>query len=694
MKDYCKYVDVFYGNGEITEFPETGLASKWFYIKALCGNTTPHAVLPFGRMSVGAYSGGYPTGYGTHYPNSCGGIKKLWDKMKIRGFSHLHESGTGAIDYYYNYAIAVPFYGRIEKINEYYDFENETGVPGLYSVEFNDVLCRVTTNADTAFHSYKFKKAGGRLAVDFSNDGLSKVFDNRYNAVPQECNVIKKDESTVYFSGILSGIKLYFCVKAFGKNIGAKIFTGDFESSCTKLYKSEANCAFGALFDFDGSEIELKVSYSTRDFDSAEKQVNALGAAFDETAASAYAVWNKYLGAIDIETDDETLKGKFYSNLYHSLIKPVKLTGESVLGVEGETVVDFGTFWDMYKTALPLIFALYKTEGEKITKSIVNISRTLEKIPCCFGLTSMLVAENQAKMLGILTLCEGYYHGLCTAEEIDECLKRELEREDFVRFIEEGDFERYTHILDSADACFDTAKITRDEDFKAKLLTLYKNFEKAYDESGIMSENSPYYEGDRFTYSFRLHPFMEERVALSGGKEKFAKQLDTFFGFNGESLKQVTDTEMAWKILAETHHHRFEGFNNECDMETPFAYIFADRHDRLCEIVREAVKVSYKTGRGGIPGNNDSGGLSSLFVWLCLGLFPNTGSGRFLIGCPQVDGAKITLSNGKTLTVKANRRTKESFTVKSVSFNGKKIENYQIETDKLLEGGEMVFEIV
>ena len=109
MKDLCKYADVFYGNGEITEFPETGLASKWFYIKALCGNTTPHAVLPFGRMSVGAYSGGYPTGYGTHYPNSCGGIKKLWQKMKIRGFSHLHESGTGAIDYYYNYAIAVPF---------------------------------------------------------------------------------------------------------------------------------------------------------------------------------------------------------------------------------------------------------------------------------------------------------------------------------------------------------------------------------------------------------------------------------------------------------------------------------------------------------------------------------------------------------------------------------------------------------
>ena len=56
--ELCKYVDVFYGNGETDRFFEDGLASKWFYIKALCGNTTPHAVLPFGKMSVGAYSGG------------------------------------------------------------------------------------------------------------------------------------------------------------------------------------------------------------------------------------------------------------------------------------------------------------------------------------------------------------------------------------------------------------------------------------------------------------------------------------------------------------------------------------------------------------------------------------------------------------------------------------------------------------
>lgn len=94
-RDLCRYADVFLGNGETDRFFEDGLASKWFYIKALCGNTFPHATLPFGKMSVGVYSSGYPTGYGTHFPNSCGAIRKLGDEHKIFGFSHLHQSGTG-----------------------------------------------------------------------------------------------------------------------------------------------------------------------------------------------------------------------------------------------------------------------------------------------------------------------------------------------------------------------------------------------------------------------------------------------------------------------------------------------------------------------------------------------------------------------------------------------------------------------
>ena len=60
------------------------------------------------------------------------------------------------------------------------------------------------------------------------------------------------------------------------------------------------------------------------------------------------------------------------------------------------------------------------------------------------------------------------------------------------------------------------------EEFKNRLLSLSKNWIKAYDADGLMSTKSVYYEGDRYTYSFRIQKNMEERVALAGGNESFA----------------------------------------------------------------------------------------------------------------------------------------------------------------------------
>ena len=204
-----------------------------------------------------------------------------------------------------------------------------------------------------------------------------------------------------------------------------------------------------------------------------------------------------------------------------------------------------------------------------------------------------------------------------------------------------------------------------------------------------MSEKSEYYEGDKYTYSFRLQKNMAERIDLAGGKEKFTKMLDDFFGFNGESLKQLTYLE-AYKDI-DCRHHRFEGFNNECDMETPYAYIYVDRHDRLSEIIHECVHRSFGLGTSGLPGNNDSGGLSSLFVFNALGIFPVSGSGYFLIGSPQIDRAEITLANKNKLTITVNRKYKSEIYVDKVIFNNREVKDYKILATDLTEGGTIEF---
>ena len=667
-----KYADVFYGNGETDRFIKTGVASKWFYIKALCGNTTPHAVLPFGRMSVGPYSGGYPTGYGTHWPNSCGAIKKTGDIHKIRGFSHLHQSGTGGIRYYYNYAIVTPLYGDEASRTDEYPLLNEKGCPGYYAATFNDIGCAFTVNQTTAFHKYTFPKEGGRLAVDFSNDGLRKEFGERfYGTVTMDAFYAEKDDA-VCFSGIFSGIKLYFAVQV--KNAKASISP---DSMC-------------AVFDFEGLDAELKLSFSTLDFAHALENIRQSTKTFDETKKEAEQIWGKALSAIEIETDDSELKQKFYSNFYHSIVKPVDMTGESVLGISDKLVTDLATLWDQYKTVTPLVNLLYKDMGKKIADGIVNISRTLGKIPCSLGISDIFPCEEQAKMLGIFILLDAYAAGHIGLDAVEECNKRELERDDFKLFLEQGIFERYTHIIDTTDACFAVARLTRDKALKERLENLAKNWVKAYDADGLMSEKSPYYEGDRYTYSFRLQANMDERIDFVGGKENYAKMLDSFFGFGKESLEQITCFD-AYEKLEAAKHHRFEGFNNECDMETPFSYIYAGRHDRLCEIVNAAVNDSFGLGINGLPGNNDSGGLSSCFMWLVLGIFPVAGQGKFLLGAPKVKQATLTLFNGNTLKIKAENLSKENYFVEKITFNGKEISDYTIPTEQLISGGEIIF---
>jgi putative alpha-1,2-mannosidase len=445
-------------------------------------------------MSAGACSGGYPCGYGTHFPNCCGKIQKLGDKMTVRGVSHLHHSGTGAIQYYYNYAITTPFYGDVAEITKYYELENEEAQPGYYKMTMNGIDVELTVSDDVAYHHYYFEKTSGRVAIDFSNDGLSKQFGEQFYAFSKQPYVEVTPFGEVLFSGYLSGVKLYFCAVIVAEKPSVTLFE-DITETKEKSITPNPEKPFGAIFDFDGNNAIIKLAYSTIGFDEAKQKVRSATDSFDTVMNKAYGIWGKHLSRIEIETDDEELKGKFYSNLYHSLIKPVDMAGENLMGLKGDCITDISTFWDQYKTVFPLIFMVYPEFGSKLYKGIVNISKTFGKVLCSFGMSDIYPAEMQAKMLGIYALCDAYYYGIEDAKikDIEECIKRELERDDFKQFIKKGTFERYTHIIDTTDACLYAAKLTDDLVLKHKLLELASNWKKAFDDDGIMSKNSPYY---------------------------------------------------------------------------------------------------------------------------------------------------------------------------------------------------------
>ena len=161
------------------------------------------------------------------------------------------------------------------------------------------------------------------------------------------------------------------------------------------------------------------------------------------------------------------------------------------------------------------------------------------------------------------------------------------------------------------------------------------------------------------------------------------------FGFNGGKIAQIHEPnafEAIKDLLNECH--RFEAFNNEPDMEAPYSYIFTNHHERLCEILDACISDSFGTGRGGLPGNNDSGGLSSCFAWNLLGVFPVSGQNLILLGKPFADRADIKLSNNKKIEIIKHG---DGATVKKVLFRGVEVFGYRITATGFMDGGVIEF---
>lgn len=691
MTNYCKYVNVFHGNGEIDLPRPEGIAAKWFFIKAGTGNTSPAATLPFGGMSVAPFSGGYPQGYGHNLPNSHSRPKRFPEGDKLLGFAHLQQSGTGAMGYYYNYAVVTPKYKNSEERRAP---ENEYGEPGYYSCDLEGIRCELTATNTVALHRYTFPEKGGYIEIDFDNNGLAIPGQDKRPV--EKADLSLPDNCTVLADCVIEGIRLYFAVRGNGKA----------EISGRKAVFSDAQI--------------IKVALSLVSADKALYDLNACPD-FDTAKKAAHDAWNAVLSKIEIDADERT-KRIFYSNLYHSFVKPCSRPGESFIYGDGKPftaaktryngiphtagqafsdgkpfVYDFATLWDMYKTALPLILMTDRETGEDVCETLFSLCEAMGRIPNSLGLCDKYAEhDTQARMLGDYVLLTAYTYGYpIDPKRLLDTIKTDLLAEDKRDFTVDHKCPSTTFLLDMADCCALAARLAR-KTGDTELAELFESYAGlwtlAYDEkTGLLTADSPYYEGTLYNYSFRQMVDMKSRIDLAGGKERFCGLLDRFFGYGAPDTVQPTDPDDYSPVAEGIKLGRFEGFNNESDTEAPFTYTLAGRHDRTCEIIRAGLEYMFAEGAGGIPGNNDSGALSSLYVLAAVGLFPVAGQDLFILASPIVSSAKIRLWNGNTLEIRVRNQSDDNIFVSSASFNGKTLDGFTVPASELMHGGVMEF---
>ena len=75
-------------------------------------------------------------------------------------------------------------------------------------------------------------------------------------------------------------------------------------------------------------------------------------------------------------------------------------------------------------------------------------------------------------------------------------------------------------------------------------------------------------------------------------------------------------------------------------------------------------------------------------IWNCLGIFPVTGQNKMRIGVPQLDGARVKLANGNTLSIK---REGKGIYVRDVTFCGEPLATLSLPVSDGMRGGELVF---
>jgi len=669
-------------------------------------------------VSACAYSGAYPTGYGRYTKNTEGVPEAMFDRPQASGFTHFQQSGTGAIRKYYNYVRVTPMVEPLDVLGHSWGLTDEVAEPGYYAATMDTgIRCEITVGEKVVVHRYTFPEhRSARVVLDLSCGGLA-IEHGR--TVPLRAQVESmghgRAQGTVVMEGVPLSVHLETDTPGWRQMLwhDRRLIDGgtrlDFDSIRHTTLRP-----FGMLFMGSvraGQTVEVRMGFSLRGCDQARENLRAEcgeGApAFDVVRALTRARWGRTLDRVEVDGGTPARRQVFATALYHALIKPCFGDDESPFWPSsGPFAFDVCTMWDIYKTQLPLLMAIAPQRAGDLLESLIRVCEEEGNFP--IGYRMARGADRffrQASALVHTALADAYTLNIGDLDwnwalvHMTDDLRR-MYGEDF---FEQGVVHPITHTLDLALAHHCTAMVARalnDHRLADDLADRSQQWINAFDKATGLLCDSTFYEGGKWNYSFRLLHDMAGRIALAGGDDAFVDKLDAFFGYGADPVVQAGTRPSPAVMAAGYALNRFEGLNNEPDMEAPWAYHYAGRPDRTAEVVHSALTYQFGTGPGGLPGNDDSGGLSSWYVWASLGLFPVAGQNLFLVNAPAFARSTLRIGDNEFVITTSGHRDDGISSdgidhapppqyVQSATFNGERLDVAHLRATDVHAGGHL-----
>ncbi len=703
-KNYANYVDPFIGT-------EGG------------GHIFPGSSVPCSLVKLGPDCGNKFTNAG-------------WEsKTNIVGFSHVHVSGTGGGPKYGN-ILVMPVVGNIDLKDYSSPRSNEKASVGLYSVTLDKyhVAVRLSSSHSAGLHEYTFPKSKASHILIDAGSFLLKPHQNAetQQLVGSEVQILSNTE-----------IQGYSRVRG-GWNIGAAYtvyFYAKFDTPAKEMgiWKSgkmmpgikgsfDDGNPTGAYFDFqtrEGQIIKMKVGISFLSSAKAKENSKELNSwSMDAAKQEAETKWNAILGAVEINDSNEDNKKIFYTALYHSFLQPSDRTGENPKWFSSEPYYDdYYAIWDTFRATFPLYTLLKPSLNKDILRSLIDIYKYEGYMPDARsgndngrvqGGTDgdMLIADAFVKKLDGIDYQKAFEAMIKNAEISPGGDERKegrggLPDYNTVGFVSTNYERAGSRTLEYANNDYAIAVMAKGlgkeelykkyrerasnwenlwnpdvESFGAKGFIWPRFKDKTWENANKFttlksgSWSSFFYESNSWELSFYVPQDVKKLVLKCGGYKSFENRLDTFF------THDMHDKSVSLGLFQ---------VNNEPGFLTPDLYNYINKQDKTAAIVRKILSRFYNTSQAGLPGNDDSGAMSSWFAFQALGFYPNTGQDVYLIGSPIFKEVNIHLQNGHLLRITAKDAGPENIYIQSVFLNGLLLTKNWFRHTDIMKGGTLSF---
>lgn len=705
------------------------------------GTTNPGAVVPQGMMSATPF-------------NVMGSEDNKYDKDKqwwstpyevnnkyLTGFSHVNLSGVGCPDL--GSLLLMPTSGELNvKYTQYgSEYTDEVAVPGYYSNMLTKygIKCEMTATPRTSRARFTFHRRGqGNLLMNLG-EGLT----NETGATVRFVNDREIEGSKLlgtFCYNPQAVFPIYFVMRIdkapatrgywkLQRPMQGVEAEWDGYSGKYKLYtsysKEMSGDDVGAWFTFDtteGEAIEVSIGVSFVSIENARLNLETeqpAGTTFDQIRAQARKKWNEDLSRILVEGGTEEQKGVFYTALYHTMIHPnilqdvngqyPQMEGDKILTTDRNRYTVY-SLWDTYRNFHQLMTLVYPERQMDMVRTMLDMYREHGWFPKweLYGRETLTMEGDPSIPVIVDTWMKGLrdfdinlaYEGMYKSATTPG--KDNLMRPDIDDYIAKG----YCPLMEQYDNSVSHALEYYIADYSlytlARALGKTEDAKLFYDRSmgykhyyckefgtlrpilpdgsfyspfdplqGANFEPSPgFHEGNSWNYTFYVPHDVKGLAKLMGGQKRFVNKLQMVFD------KGYYDPA------------------NEPDIAYPYLFsYFKGEEWRTQKLVKELLAKYYTTKPDGLPGNEDTGTMSSWAIFSMMGFYPD---------CPGVPEYTLTTPTFDKITIKLDpaywgtdklviRKEGGDGYIDQIRLGGKKYSKYRLTHEDLIHAGEITF---